>query len=697
MSDLPLFREDNLLKIFEEIHNHIYANDGLSSQQTLEEMLKILFIKIFDENSDNNQFMISAEEWNNLKQGKNVSEFKERITNLFEQTKKAYQEIFDTEERIRVSCNTLGFIINKLQNISLLGSSQDAKGLAFQKFLSHQEKQSRGQFFTPEPVIDFCVEMIKPGLHETIIDPACGSGGFLMSALNYFKNNFADADVGKIVSENLFGFDINRSIARIAKMKLLLESNGKTNIFCANSLEDLNNLLSANQEGFDILLTNPPFGTSGKIADRQILMNFDLGYRWENIGNKYNRTNKISTGQPAEILFVERSLQLLKEKGRMAVILPNGHFENPSLEYMRFYIKQKAKIMAIVNLPPETFIPFGTGVKTSLLFLQKETLNNPSCHLCSCRIDKSGRGSDLPIRTEPTDDSFPTGRNLSLNTDAQYSVFFGKVKKPGYQGNKNGTPVYQKNKYGESIKNKNGQPVLDEDFSLVLNAYKAFQQGNRIETENSFSVNINELTGRFDYDFYSPENRKLVTDFNGSRVRLGDICEIVKTKSRKLKIPDLTVEYVELSDVNTYAYEIINTTAYHVHELPSRASYKIQRGDIITAIAGNSVGTKKHATALVTEEFDGCICSNGFRVLRNFKMDIYFILYFFKSELFLRQMFMYRTGAAIPNVSDTDLARILIYLPNDKIIKQVSEKMKRAFELRQESKREFESIRTLQN
>ncbi len=394
MSDLPLFREDNLLKIFEEIHNYIYANDGLSSQQTLEEIVKILFIKISDENSEVNQFNIFAEEWDDLKQGKDVSKFKERITNLFEQTREKYQDIFETDERIRVSSGVLGFIVNKLQNISLFDSSQDAKGLAFQKFLSHREKQGRGEFFTPEPVIDFCVKMIQPELHETIIDPACGTGGFLISALNYLKNNFADADVENIVSENLFGFDINRSTVRIAKMKLLLESKGKTNIFCTNSLENLNNLLSAKPDGFDILLTNPPFGTSGKITDRQILVNFDLGYKWESIGNKYKRTDKISNGQPAEILFVERSLQLLKEGGKMGIVLPNGHFENPSLEHIRFYIKQKAKILAIVNLPPETFIPFGTGVKTSLLFLQKE----------------------------------------SLKTNSQYPVFFGKVKKPGIWG-----------------------------------------------------------------------------------------------------------------------------------------------------------------------------------------------------------------------------------------------------------------------
>jgi type I restriction enzyme M protein len=175
-------------------------------------------------------------------------------------------------------------------------------------------------------------------------------------------------------------------------------------------------------------------------------------------------------------------------------------------------------------------------------------------------------------------------------------------------------------------------------------------------------------------------------------VRLGDICDIIKVKSSKLKDQNQTVEYVELSDINTHSYEIINSTTLQVHELPSRASYEIQEGDIITAIAGNSVGTRKHATALVNKDFEGSICTNGFRVLRNIKIDIYYLLYFLKSEVFLKQMYMYRTGAAIPIVSDTDLANTLINLPDDKMLAEISSKMKKSFELRQESRKQIESI-----
>jgi type I restriction enzyme M protein len=651
--DIQLSKEDNLLKRFEEIHDFIYANDGLSPQQTLEEFVKILFIKIFDENEKLKQFSVSSIEWNDIKLGKNVSSFSERITALFDKTQKEYQDIFDTDDRIKLSQNALSFTVNKLQGISLLGSSQDAKGLAFQKFLSHHEKDGRGQFFTPEPVIDFCVGMMQPKPDDTMIDPACGSGGFLMSALKYLQANHQNLNTAKIVSQNIFGLDINRSIARIAKMKLLLEANGKTNILCTNSLEDLDSikLLLGQKNGFDLILTNPPFGA--KITQSSILSKFDLGYKWSCHENEFFKSRTVYANQNAEILFIERCLQLLKEGGRMAIVLPNGNFENPSLDYLRYYIKQKAKVIAIVNLPQETFIPYGTGVKTSLLFLEKD----------------------------------------SNNEEKQYPIFFGRVTKLGYQGNKNGTPLYQKNKYGQTIKDKNGRPIIDENFTNIIEDYKVFQEGKKVENENSFSIQFNELNGRFDFDFYSPENRKLFSNLNNTKaVRLGDICEIVKVKSRKLKDPNLPVEYVELSDINTHSYEIINSTTYQVHELPSRASYEIQQGDIITAIAGNSVGTRKHATAFVTEDFAGSICTNGFRVLRNFKIDNYYLLYYLKSEMFLRQMFMYRTGAAIPNVSDIDLANIVIHLPDKKMIDEISNKMKKAFDLRQESKQQIESI-----
>lgn len=657
--NFQLSKTDQLLKKFEEIHNFIYANDGLSTQQTLEEFIKILFLKIIDEKKREKQFYIDNDEFEQIISLRRNENLLQRINSLFSSTIKEYSDLFDKDDKIKLSPISLANTVNKLQDFSLTNSSNDAKGLAFQKFLSHQEKDGRGQFFTPEPIIDFCVSIIQPKPNETIIDPACGSGGFLNSSFNYILNNNKNVNVEKVVSENLYGLDINKSIARIAKMKLLLEAKVETNVKCINSLTDYDEVLlkvkvDKASTGFDIVLTNPPFGTAGKISDKKILSSYDLGYKWNKINdNEFVKTKTLLPGQVAEILFIERCIDLLKEGGRMGIVLPNGHFENPSLEYLRYYIKQRTKILGIVNLPQETFIPFGTAVKTSLLFVQKDTLNN----------------------------------------DREYPLFFSQIRRIGYQGNKNGTPIYKKDEFGKILRDKNNNLILDEDLSTVIKDYKKFCVNENIETDNSYSIKYNELNGRFDYDFYSPRNRKLVELLKkNNSVRLDDIVEVVKTKSMKLANKNMKVDYVELSDINTPSLEIINSSQMSVFELPSRASYEIKEGDIITAIAGNSIGSRKHATALVNSEFDGAICTNGFRVLRNFKIDQYYLLYFLKSEYFLNQISMLRTGAAIPNISDSDFKNLLISIPSEKVIAEISEKMKKSFELREKSKNELQSI-----
>ncbi|MCY4046635.1 MAG: N-6 DNA methylase [Candidatus Dadabacteria bacterium] len=659
VSKPELFRDDNLLKRFEEIHDCIYANDGLSSQQTLEEVVKLLFVKFYDERNGNKEFYISPDETGELERSSLSLSLRKRLSLLLQRTKEEFGDVFESDDKIGLSDLSLGFAVLKLQSVSLSASSSDAQGLAFQKFLSHHEKGGRGQFFTPEPIVDFCVDILQPEPSDLIADPACGSGGFLISSLRYIESRHGDADVREIISGNLFGFDINKSVARMAKMKLLLESNAKTNIGCLNSLTALDgkspaNLCSLSKDsfdGFDIILTNPPFG--GKITNREVLVNYDLGYKWSGSNDAYYKTNTLRNSQSTEALFIEKCLKLLKERGRMGIVLPNGYFESPSLQYLRSYIKQVANIMAIVKLPEDAFIPYGTGVKTSLLFVEKKGKRNK----------KSS------------------------------SVFFGKINKLGYQGNKNGTPVYKKDQYGMDLKNEKGDLLIDEDFSVVVGDYKSFQKQNHIETEHSFSVDAESLNGRFDYNFYSPRNRHIISILETSRsVKLGDVVEVVKTKSKKLNDSDRKVEYVELSDIDTNFFAIVNSTSYRVHELPSRASFELKAGNIITAIAGNSVGTRKHATALVTEEHEGCICSNGFRVFSNFKINPYYLLYFMKSEMFLKQMNIYRTGAAIPNVSDTDLLNILIDLPEDSVVEQIGRKVQESLGLAQESRKVFESI-----
>ena len=652
---------DTLLKRFEDIHNYIYANDGLSEQQVLEEIVKILFIKFYDEQNEKKSFYGLDTEISKMNTSEKQNSFLNRIGKIFEETKEKYDSFFDSNDSLKLSPHSLAFVVKKLQSVNFRNSKNDANGLAFQKFLGRHAKGGRGQFFTPDPIIDFCVEIIQPKPDEKIIDPACGTGGFLFSSLRHVIRNYKDIDIQNYVQNNIFGIEINSRISQIAKIKFLIECNAGPNILCGNALIDIEELNLkytqqvnvSNIEGyFDIILTNPPFGTQGKITDKDLLSKYELGYKWDKYGKDYIKSNTPLKGQVPEILFIERCLQLLRPRGRLAIVLPNGHFENSSLGHLRRYIENKANIVGVVLLPQEAFIPYGTGVKASLLFLQKKN-----------------------------------GEAINNN-----QVFFSKIEKTGYVGNKNGTPIYRKDKYGNVVV-KDGEKMVDEDFSKVIADYKKFSQTFYIKSDKSFSISCEQLNTRFDYNYYCPNNRKLVDDLRLLKaVRLCDIAEIVKRKSKKLK-QNTVVEYVELSDIYTKSFEIVNSTTLPTGEIPSRASYELKTGDIITAVAGNSIGSRKHATAYVTEEFDGAICTNGFRVLRDFKINPHYLLYYFQSDLFLKQVFMYRTGAAIPALSDDDFSNILIYLPSRNEIEKISSSIEKAFQLRENAKKEVEKIK----
>ena len=410
-------------------------------------------------------------------------------------------------------------LLKNCRKINFSKTDKDVNGLAFQKFLGRHAKGGRGQFFTPDPVIDFCVQIIQPKPYETIIDPACGTGGFLFSTLNYIKRKYKEENIADYIKNKIFGIEINQRVSQIAKIKFLLEANADPNIISKNSLECLNSILFPRIRGksiantFDIVLTNPPFGTQGKISQENTLSKYELGHKWEKQKDMYFKSKSLLKGQVPDVLFVEQCINLLKPGGRMGIVLPNGHFENASMEYVRQYIKNKTNVIGVVLLPQETFIPYGTGVKASLLFLQKknsEVINNSK-------------------------------------------VFFSKINKLGYIGNKNGTPVYKKNKTGDYLL-RDGNKVIDEDFGESIKDYKDFLIDSFINSDKSFSIDSTKLNARFDYNYYLPQNRKLIetlVDLNA--VKLGEVVDVVKNKSSVLRKEQI-VEYVEII---RYLYEII--------------------------------------------------------------------------------------------------------------------------------------------
>lgn len=647
-----------LNSVFERCHNYIYANEGLLQEKIFNEILKLIFMKYVDEinNFPNIQFYISDKEFEELENGKE-SLFMDRINNLFENIKKEYFSFYiDSKEEINLKPLSIGFIIKNLQSHSFLNTSADVKGIAFQKFIYKHQRGGRGEFFTPPPIIRIAVNILNPGVNQKIIDPACGSGGFLTESLNFVRKK-SHREI-----KNIIGIDINPELVKVAKMRMILDDGNHKGIYDANSLlsfEELNDITEKMKimpefkpvpNSFDILMTNPPFGSKGKIRDKNILKQYELGHKWIKGREKWEKTNKLLSGEAPEVLFIERCLNFLRDRGRMAIVLPDGILENPRQEYIRQFIKNKAKLLAIIKLPMGTFIPYGTGINASVLFLERKSEN-------------------------------------SVDEDGDYNIFFANIEKIGYETTKNGNTVYLKNNNGEIIQNDTGIPIIDEDISYITECYNNYiLKGNFKQSDNVFTRKFSEIEGRFDVKYYQPKYKKLRdTLIKSGAKHLKDVAKIVNKKADILRNNDKIIKYVEISNVNPSTNEIISFTKMRVHEAPARAKFEIKEGNIITAVAGNSTGTDNHATAYVNEKFDGCICTNGFRVLEPRGLDPYYLLYVLNRKETLMQFYQFRTGAAIPFVSNEDLKRILILNLEDDLKNYISKKIRESHELRQKS------------
>lgn len=405
--------EDNLLFTFKTCHNIIYVNEGLQKQPAFFEFLKIIFCKIYDEKNllEPVEFYTSSKE-RNYKDGQ-ASVYK-RISKIFEEVKKRHNQIFDKNDELKLTPRTVTFLTAELQKYALLTTDIDIKGKAYEELVGSNLRGDRGEFFTPRNVMKMAVAMINPKDNEKVLDSSCGTGGFVVTAMNAVINRLTkklekqygekegwDADIRRIfnekisevASENFFGFDINPDLVKATKMNMVMNNDGSGNIFQLNSLlppqewneETKKNLAKAlgisankirnhkNLGFFDIILTNPPFGSKIPIKDQQILEQFDLGYIWnKDSNNNWYKTERLQSSVPPEQLFIERIIQLLKEGGRTAIVLPDSILGAPGLEFIRHWLIKNTRIIASIDLHADAFQP-RNGTQCSILFLQKKT------------------------------------------------------------------------------------------------------------------------------------------------------------------------------------------------------------------------------------------------------------------------------------------------------------------------------------
>lgn len=398
---------DSLLRTFKRCHDYLYGNQN--RKDAFWQLLFLIFAKILDEQQSARDFFVGATERNTPEGEKRIAK---RIHGLFDRAKEKFSDVFTGDEKIELKDRALAYVAAELSRYSLLSTDTDAKGLAYEAITSTTMKRERGQFFTPRNVIRMMVEMSDPRPGLKVLDPACGSGGFLVIALTHVRKTFLrdagcpypeqpvpkelkaiDKKVRSYSRECLWGVDVDPDLRKAARMNMVMNNDGHGNIYEANSLE----LVAAQHPDatarargfmteqmaefvkrsgglgvFDYVFTNPPFGAKIPVEDPDILRAFDLGHTWRKTGDTWTK-GELQKKVPPEILFIEACYKFLKPGvGVMALVLPNGILGNPGeqMEFVRWWMLRNAELLASVDLPAEAFLP-QVSVQASCVFLRR--------------------------------------------------------------------------------------------------------------------------------------------------------------------------------------------------------------------------------------------------------------------------------------------------------------------------------------
>ena len=442
--------EEDLKEIIKTLEELVLANSGADS---FDEIFKLIYAKLYDEKealSRANQEL----HFRKSPTGK-PEETKRIIDELFDDAKQEWTDIFERTDKIKLSPEHLSVCVGELQDVRLFGSNLRIIDEAFEYLLPDVAKGKKGQYFTPRVVIDMCVQMLNPGKREYVVDTACGSAGFLVHAMQYVWKSLGTLEARKeYASRYLFGIDFDEKSTKISRAIMLIAGDGKSHIYKTSSLDtrdwpssfkdelnrlelvpefddyenDRHNKETFQHLGFDLLLANPPF--AGEIKEKNLLSQYVLGK---------NAKGKIPKKVERHLLFIERNIDFVRPGGRLAVVLPQGIFNNTSAEYIRKYIMQKARILAVVGLHGNSFKPH-TGTKTSIIFLQKWAENE---------LDKSG--------------------NPKV---ADYPIFFG-TQKQSFKDN-SGDYIFEKDGDGQLVKDESGNPKYLSDLDEIANAFVAW-------------------------------------------------------------------------------------------------------------------------------------------------------------------------------------------------------------------------------
>lgn len=394
--ELKTVEENELTRIFKQAHDALWAGGKRNPAEAFDELDKLIFCKIWDErikrkNGEPYDFQVFSDD--------KGDDLKARIHGLYLEGRKKDAEVF--KEDIRLSNAELQTVVGYLAATNLNKTDLDSKGRAFETFMTGFFRGEFGQYFTPRKIVQFIVDALPITNESVVLDTSCGSGGFLLHALDKVrkladqkaKEGYFDPATPEGYKEhfdfwhdfaehNLFGIEISEGIARTAKMNMIIHDDGHTNVIAFDGLESIDTMRERTKNrgfkpnAFDYIITNPPFGSKVKFSEKRYLENYTLGKKgvdW--IEAKLNNINlnreTVREQQTTEVLFIEQCHRFLKPGGYLAMVIPDSILTNSSMQYVRDWIEEHWRIVAVISLPQFAFAANGAGVKSSVLFLKK--------------------------------------------------------------------------------------------------------------------------------------------------------------------------------------------------------------------------------------------------------------------------------------------------------------------------------------
>lgn len=493
---------------FRRCHNYIHGNEGMPKDAAFWQFLYLLFAKMYDERvsrgSGHGRFRTGLKE---MFEEDGRAAISARVKELFEDVKAEYKGVFKPADEITLSDRALAFIVSELAPYDLSGTDVDAKGIAYQELVGTNLRGDRGQYFTPRGAVNLMVEILDPKQDETVLDPTCGTGGFLQATLKHLHQTWKK-DAGtfgfpdtpeererygdwlrKYAENHLMGADFDPFLVRATTMAIMTLAQTTGNVFHMDSLAfprghlagvDLAKKKIPLGEAVDVLLTNPPFGADIPVSDESVLGSFRDGIAKSWGRNKETgRVEASTTSTPAsmapEQLFIQRAIEWVKPGGRIGIVLPNGILSNPGPtdEAIRRYILEHCWVLASIELPVETFIvDANVNILTTLLFLKRKT--------------------DQEVRNQRIyqDEHQLPGEYKWL--EKPYPVFMAVAEKVGFD--RRGNELYKRTPEGEivvettvemerlRIRGKEvtrpltrSQPVIDNDLPVIAEKYREFR------------------------------------------------------------------------------------------------------------------------------------------------------------------------------------------------------------------------------